>query len=162
MLRAIKAIASGSCIGRVSSSLAIRYPHRLLSTMSVPGQASTCQIVTLPHIPELFDSNFLDVLLPPRTTSAAKVDIPQPENAFMNALNSVAHRKYTENGSPAFKSTQSPTLDAFYNLYPEITKEHINIVLSKAWEEDSNLALRIIWNTRSIHDGKGDKELFYK
>ena len=130
--------------------------------MSAPGQASTCQTVTLPHIPELFDPNFLDVLLPPRTTSHAKVNVPQPENAFMNALNSVAHRKYTQNDSPAFSSTRSPTLDAFFNLDIGMSKEEINIILSKAWEEDSNLALRIIWNTRSIHDGKSDKELFYK
>jgi hypothetical protein len=35
-------------------------------------------------------------------------------------------------------------------------------LLAKAWEEDPSLTLRIIWNTRSIHNGKGDKELFYR
>jgi hypothetical protein len=132
--------------------------------MSTPGAASTSQIVTLPHIPELFDPNFLDVLLPPRFTLDANsnVDVPEPENVFMKALRSVAHRKYTENAAPAFNSTRSHTLDAFYSLSPEMPRESINVVLSKAWKEDPNLALKIIWNTRSIHDGKSDKELFYK
>ncbi|KAI9464967.1 hypothetical protein BJY52DRAFT_1184014 [Lactarius psammicola] len=131
--------------------------------MSVPGAASTSQIVTLPHIPELFDPGFLDTLLPPRPTSdATNVDAPEPENAFMNALKSVAHRKYTQNAAPAFSSTLSHTLDAFQSLSLHMPGERINVVLSKAWEEDPSLALRIIWNTRSIHDGKGDKELFYK
>ena len=132
--------------------------------MSAPGAASTSQIVTLPHIPELFDPDFLDVLLPPRLTPDANsnVDVPEPENAFMSALRSVAHRKYTENAAPAFNSTRSHTLDAFHSLSPEMPKTRINVVLSKAWKEDPNLALKIIWNTRSIHDGKSDKELFYK
>ena len=161
MFRTIKAIASGSCIG-VSSSLTICHSHRLLWTMSALGPASTSQNVTLPHIPELFDPDFLNVLLPPRSTSDTKVDVPQPENALVNALKSVSHRKFTENASPAFNSTLSPTLDAFNSLSFLMTRENINMLLSKAWEEDPNLALRIIWNTRSIHDGKGDKELFYK
>ncbi|KAI9443399.1 hypothetical protein H4582DRAFT_1190106 [Lactarius indigo] len=130
---------------------------------SASGAASTSQIVTLPHIPELFDPDFLDVLLPPRSTpDTMDVDAPEPENTFMNALKSVAHRKYTQNSAPAFNSTLSHTLDAFQSLSLHMPRERINAVLSKAWEEDPGLALRIIWNTRSIHDGKGDKELFYK
>jgi len=38
----------------------------------------------------------------------------------------------------------------------------IDALLAKLWAEDPALTLRVIWNTRSIHDGKGDKELFYK
>ncbi|KAH9166119.1 hypothetical protein EDB89DRAFT_1910956 [Lactarius sanguifluus] len=131
--------------------------------MLASGAASTSQIVTLPHIPELFDPDFLDALLPPRSTpDATDVDALEPENTFMNALKSVAHRKYTQNSAPAFNSTLSHTLDAFQTLSLHMPREKINAVLSKAWEEDPSFALRIIWNTRSIHDGKGDKELFYK
>ena len=132
--------------------------------MSASSAASTSQLVTLPHIPELFDPSFLDVLLPPRFTpdANANVDAPEPMNAFMNALKSVAHRKYTQNAAPAFNSTLSHTLDAFHSLSFHMPREKVNVVLSNAWKEDPNLALRIIWNTRSIHDGKSDKELFYK
>jgi hypothetical protein len=165
MLRTIKGIGVLHGGRQVSSSLAICHPHRFLWTMSTPGSTSTSQIVTLPHIPELFDPDFLNVLLPPRSTPDAGIDmpldVPQPENAMINALKSVAHRKYTQNASPAFSSTLSSTLDAFHSLSSYMPQEKINIVLSKAWEEDPVIALRIIWNTRSIHDGKSDKELFY-
>ena len=164
MLRTIKGI--GVLYGRqVSSSLALCRQHKSIWTMSTPGSASTSQIVTLPHIPELFDPDFLNVLLPPRSTfdDAMPLDVPQqPENALINALKSVAHRKYTQNASPAFSSTLSSTLDAFHSLSTYMSRDKINIVLSKAWDEDPVIALRIIWNMRSIHDGKGDKELFYK
>ncbi|KIJ09162.1 hypothetical protein PAXINDRAFT_87872 [Paxillus involutus ATCC 200175] len=35
-------------------------------------------------------------------------------------------------------------------------------MLENAWAEDPALTLRMIWSARSIHDGKGDKELFYR
>jgi hypothetical protein len=132
--------------------------------MSAPASASTSQIVTLPHIPELFNPNFLDVLLPPRPSLStdANVGASVPKNAFMDALKSVAHHKVTENGAPAFSSTLSGTLDAFQSLSVNMDAPTIDGVLARAWAEDPALTLKIIWNTRSIHDGKGDKELFYR
>ena len=138
--------------------------------MSSPASAvaaSTSQIVTLPQLPELFYPNFLDVLLPPRpvlSTGHNNVGAPVPtgKNAFMDALKSVAHHKITENGAPAFSSTLSSTLDAFQSLSVHMDARTIDSVLARAWAEDPALTLKIIWNTRSIHDGKGDKELFYK
>ncbi|KAI0301089.1 hypothetical protein B0F90DRAFT_1817122 [Multifurca ochricompacta] len=130
--------------------------------MSTPAAASTSQIITIPHIPELFDPDFLNVLLPPHPTTRVNLDKPVSKNTFMTALASVAHHKHTRNAAPAFSSTLSHTLDAFQSLSVQMPTERINAVLSKAWEEDPTLTLRIIWNTRSIHDGKGDKELFYK
>jgi Domain of unknown function (DUF2828) len=128
-----------------------------------PAAASTSQIVTLPHIPELFDPNFLDVLLPPQSVPKNHSDVapPVPKNAFIDALKSVARHKFTQNGAPAFSSTLSSTLDAFQCLSTEMSPARIDALLAKAWEEDPALTLRIIWNARSIHDGKGDKELFY-
>jgi Domain of unknown function (DUF2828) len=135
--------------------------------MSTSVAATTSQIVTLPHIPELFDSNFLDILLPPAPTVDADVvdanaNVPVPTNSFMTALKSVAHRKFTQNAAPAFGSTLCSTLDAFQSLSSQMAITRIHSVLTKAWKDDPALTLRIIWNTRSIHDGKGDKELFYK
>lgn len=134
--------------------------------MSTPPAAATSQVITLPHIPELFDPNFLDVLLPPASGAVPSTDVnadaPVPTNTFMNALKSVAHHKYTQNAAPAFSSTLSSTLDAFQSLSARMPIERINSVLDKAWQEDPALTLRIIWNTRSIHNGRSDKELFYK
>jgi hypothetical protein len=134
--------------------------------MSTPASAaaSTSQIVTLPHIPELFYPNFLDVLLPPRPALSADANVgaPVPKSAFMDALKSVAHHRITENGAPAFSSTLSSTLDAFQSLSVHMDTRTIDGVLARAWAEDPALTLKIIWNTRSIHHGKSDKELFYR
>jgi hypothetical protein len=61
----------------------------------------------------------------------------------------------------AFNSTGSATLDAF-NFLNRWTYEEVNERLEKAWNEDPSMALRLIWNIRSIHDGKSEKELFYR
>ncbi|KAG2065503.1 hypothetical protein BDR04DRAFT_1032578 [Suillus decipiens] len=79
----------------------------------------------------------------------------------MDALRSTAHHKLTENESPAFSSTLSATLDAFNGIRPGVSGSSVDNYLFKAWAEDPALTLRIIWSLRSIHDGKGEKELFY-
>ncbi|KAF7789173.1 hypothetical protein EIP86_000110 [Pleurotus ostreatoroseus] len=132
--------------------------------MSTNAVSSTSQIVTLPHIPELFDPNFLDVLLPqpasaPLLQQNARVE---PKNPMIEALKADANHVYTTNGSPAFASTLSPTLDAFEFLGPASEPRSIAGYLDKAWNEDPSLTLRIIWNIRSIHEGKSDKLLFYR
>lgn len=141
-----------------------------MSTMSIdspPARAAstaTSQVVTLPPIPELFDPNFLDVLIPattqdvPMETTSAEV----AANAMMDALHSTTHQKLTANNAPAFNSTLVSTLDAYLGLRSGITGEKVDRYLENAWAEDPNLTLRIIWSTRSIHDGKGEKELFYR
>ncbi|EPQ55367.1 hypothetical protein GLOTRDRAFT_106062 [Gloeophyllum trabeum ATCC 11539] len=80
----------------------------------------------------------------------------------MDALKSTANQTLTWNGSPAFESTGSAMLDAFQHLNRYASWDIIDSCLSKAWEEDPALTLRLIWNTRSIHDGKSEKELFYQ
>ena len=80
----------------------------------------------------------------------------------MDALKATSHRTLTDNLDAAYSSTGSPTLDAFYSVRPGCFDPELGGVLEKAWAEDPELTLRIIWNSRSIHDGKGDKEVFYQ
>lgn len=126
-----------------------------------PPAAATCQNVTLPVIPELYDANFLDALLPKRDVSM-EPKVEEPHHPMMDALKAFAHRTRTTNLDAAFSSTLSPTLDAFQTLRPGCFNPYLRHILKKAWEEDPELTLRIIWNSRSIHDGKGDKEVFYQ
>lgn len=130
---------------------------------------ATSQRVTLPDIPELYDPNFLDVLLPPADPKMSEPTLMESEkagstlrNAMMDALKTTANRTFTENLAPAYSSTGSPTLDAFQFVKPRVSKPQLNTYLKNAWDEDSSLTLKIIWNHRSIHDGKGDKETFYR
>ncbi|KAJ6561690.1 hypothetical protein B0H19DRAFT_1142314 [Mycena capillaripes] len=118
----------------------------------------------IPVIPELFSPNFLNQLIPPTSTPAQNENpLPAKANPMMDALREFSHRTLTENGAPAYDSTLSPTLDAFQKL----TRYSWGITSGRfwkrcAWAEDPNLTLRIIWNLRSIHDGKSEKEAFYR
>jgi hypothetical protein len=127
----------------------------LASTASSPS--ATNQIVTLPFIPELFLPNYLDTLLRPKK----QVQNVTPKNPMMKALKQIEHQSYTTNLAPAFDSTLSPVLDLFQGLNHFSSTSEIYRYLENAWAEDPELSLRIIWNARSIHEGKGDKAVFY-
>ncbi|KAJ7058183.1 hypothetical protein C8F01DRAFT_990941 [Mycena amicta] len=79
----------------------------------------------------------------------------------MDALSTVSHRTLTDNGASAYNSTLSPTLDAFHKLTRHSSATQIHQLLNEAWAEDPETALKIIWNLRSIHEGKSEKEAFY-
>ncbi|KAH9842443.1 uncharacterized protein C8Q71DRAFT_793946 [Rhodofomes roseus] len=133
--------------------------------MSPPPAATSSQNVTLPVIPELYSPDFLDILLPVKQQIVHEL-VPEPapvaQNPMMDALKATAHRTSTANGAPAYLSTLSPALDAFQALRPSAFGPNIGLYLDAAWAEDPQLTLRIIWQLRSIHDGKGEKEVFYQ
>ncbi|KAK6537242.1 hypothetical protein TWF694_011439 [Orbilia ellipsospora] len=127
----------------------------------------TSQIVTLPHLPELYNPRYLDILLPPRVSSQASASSTKdaasvPSNPMMSALEDTANRTRTENMAPAYRSTGDALLDAFHRPTASDSPEVINRYLAPAWEKDPETALRIIFYLRSIHDGKNDKSLFYR
>jgi len=131
--------------------------------MSLPAALGTSQRVTLPVISELYNPDFLDILVPARDASEPMVEVKdEHQNPMMEALKTSANYTYTANGAQAYSSTLSDTLDAFNMLRPYATGDEIFSSLDKAWKEDPAMSLRIIWNSRSIHDGKGDKEVFYQ
>jgi hypothetical protein len=53
------------------------------------------------------------------------------------------------------------TLDAFQSSYVYTDTATIDAVLVKAWEEDLALNLEDHLEHVELHDGKGDKELFF-
>ncbi|KAK7691516.1 hypothetical protein QCA50_004915 [Cerrena zonata] len=132
--------------------------------MSAPAAIASSQNVTIPAIPELYDANFLDRLVPVSNYEGTEIssNTPKPTNPFMEALKSSSHQVYTTNNARAYDTTSSATLDAFHMLRPFTSGSDIYRCLGKAWEEDPEMTLRMIWNLRSIHDGKGEKELFYQ
>ncbi|KIJ69711.1 hypothetical protein HYDPIDRAFT_184303 [Hydnomerulius pinastri MD-312] len=134
-----------------------------VTTLSLHA-AATSQNVTLPPIPELFNPDFLDLLIPAtQSIPEPKMEMaPEASNAMMDALRNTTHQKLTANGAPAFNTTRIPTLDAFLGLRTGIKGEAVDRFLENAWAEDPDLTLRIIWHTRSIHDGKSEKEFFYR
>ncbi|KAK1236294.1 hypothetical protein PQX77_000455 [Marasmius sp. AFHP31] len=141
------------------------------STSNSPITSS--QRYTLPHIPELYDPNFLDALLPPNSSTlepkTAHLSSTNsnsgdngPRNAMVDALETTTHRAFTQNLAPAFSSTLSPTLDAFNALNKYCYNKELNDSLTRAWKEDAGLTLRLIWQLRSIHEGKSERNAFYR
>ena len=139
-----------------------------MASTSNNNAAASSRPILLPEIAELHNPNFLDILLPASVQSAQnamQVDrepAPTSQNPMMTALKATFNQTFTANLAPAYSSTLSPTLDAFTGLAPYTFGAQVGKYLDSAWKEDSNLTLRLIWNLRSIPDGKGDKELFYR
>lgn len=105
-------------------------------------------------------------------------DAPKPQGQpYADALNSAAemhlrnpaelsskNRALTENLGVTFKSTESPLVDLFHTLDGEWTQEledKLITLLEASWKEDPLACLKLIWNTRSIHLGKGNRHVFY-
>ncbi|KAF9525012.1 hypothetical protein CPB83DRAFT_860409 [Crepidotus variabilis] len=128
---------------------------------STSARASS-RSVSLPVVPELLNPNFLDALLPAKPTTPKDLTEVSSSNPMMEALKASSQRTLTANGAAAFSGTDSPTVDAFSSLSQYTSPPDLHRQLEKAWVEDANLTLRIIWNLRSIHDGKGEKEAFYR
>ena len=101
--------------------------------------AATSQNVTIPFIPELYNPNFLDALLPVDPHAGpAKVE-PELRHPMIDALKASrepSHLAFTENGSPAYASTLSPTLNAFQSLKPYVSGSNISYLFEKSWNED--------------------------
>ncbi|KAH8103615.1 hypothetical protein BXZ70DRAFT_742949 [Cristinia sonorae] len=129
------------------------------------ASALTNQKVVIPLIPELTNPNFLDILIPIPATSDVKKSVaatsPAPANPLMAALAGTAHQVLTQNGAEAYDSTLDPVLDVFYQLKKDCNETEMRGKLQKAWDQDPVNTLKVIWNARSIHDGKGEKEVFY-
>lgn len=125
----------------------------------------TSQIVTIPYIPDLTNPGFLDVLLPAKDDKMYSVAIAKdevPQNEMMAALHKTKHQAVTDNGAMAYHSTGSSLLDAFQGLTRKTFGVSVDNYLEAAWKEDPALTLKIIWSLRSIHNGKGEREIFYR
>lgn len=139
-----------------------------MASTSNNNAAASSRPILLPEIAELHNPNFLDILLPAPARSAQnamQVDreaASTSHNPMMDALKATSNQTFTANLAPAYSSTLSPTLDAFTGLAPYTFGAQVGKYLDSAWKEDSDLTLRLIWNLRSVPDGKGDKELFYR
>jgi len=69
---------------------------------------------------------------------------------------------YTQNMAHAFASTGSPTVDAFNGLSQATDPADFEPLLRSSWQEDPLLTVKLIFNLRSIHEGKSDREAFYR
>lgn len=103
-------------------------------------------------------------------SSSFPVEMPAPGSSFMDALLSQAvpsldkhdNKMLTENGDLAFRSSGNGLVDLFFELEDVVSGARLKEVLANAWAENPDATLRIIWNARSIHLGKGSRNTFYR
>jgi hypothetical protein len=110
------------------------------------------------------------ITLPPKDSPAHPFMSALHEEAQNPALQSIPtsgelnadNKMLTENAAVAYRSTNSALVDLFGELEKVISGPHLLELLEAAWKEDANATLKIVWNARSIHLGKGEKDLFYR
>ncbi|KMP05697.1 hypothetical protein CIRG_05378 [Coccidioides immitis RMSCC 2394] len=74
------------------------------------------------------------------------------------------NRALTDNFGVTFASTESSLVDLFHSLdgeWTETKQKELESLLDSSWKENSLACLKIIWNARSIHLGKGNRHIFY-
>ncbi|KAK9802304.1 hypothetical protein SCARD494_00237 [Seiridium cardinale] len=62
----------------------------------------------------------------------------------------------TENGDVAYSTSGNALVNLFSELETVVSSDRLKLLLDVAWKEDPDATLRLIWNCRSIHLGKGD------
>ena len=138
------------------------------TTPSASSPRDSKRDVTVPFLLELQDPNFLDRLLPPpaKVPSAKPTVDAQPVQGakFMAAMTKVSNRKRTTNHASGFASTLDPTLDAFDGLSQQTNWNDIKplTALRRSYEHDPLTTVKLIFNLRSIHEGKSEREGFYR
>ncbi|KAM3422107.1 hypothetical protein BST61_g2481 [Cercospora zeina] len=95
-----------------------------------------------------------------------------PQSAFMDSLllnkrlvpsfDDHDDKMLTENADVAYSKSGSALVDLFYELEQSISASALQARLEKAWAEDADATLKIIWNARSIHLGKSNRNAFYR
>ncbi|QDS77054.1 hypothetical protein FKW77_006939 [Venturia effusa] len=68
----------------------------------------------------------------------------------------------TDNGDVALVSTKNPLVDLFFELKDSFSSNKIEQTLAKAWIHDPLSSLKVIFNARSIHLGKGTRPAAYR
>ena len=87
---------------------------------------------------------------------------PLSQHEVTVAAMAADNRMFTENQGIAHVSTTSALLDLFSELERTVSGERLQALLAAAWMENPLATLKIIWNARSIHLGKGEQESFYR
>ncbi|KAL2208436.1 hypothetical protein CC79DRAFT_1304723 [Sarocladium strictum] len=101
----------------------------------------------------------------------------ETKNTFLDLLHQYDERKsqqnnrsaqnmenktFTTNGDLTNASTLNPLVDLFAELEDTVSGPRLQDLLRAAWEADSLMTLKIIFNARSIHLGKSSRVTFYR
>ena len=81
---------------------------------------------------------------------------------MLNHLKNNTNSTYTENGALAFKTTKSPLLDFFAMGGASRERSYLDKVkmFTRAFGEDSLLAMKALFYFRDVREGQGEREIF--
>ena len=81
---------------------------------------------------------------------------------MLNELKKENNRTRTENGAAAFRSTDSFCLDlfSFAGTFRYASSERIQDAFTRAYAEDPDLAMKILFYARDVREGLGEKRFF--
>ena len=82
--------------------------------------------------------------------------------SMLESLRQMATRTHTENGAATLTTTQSHCLDLFSTVGALRSAEDREIVsrFARAWAEDRDLAVRILFYARDVRGGLGERRVF--
>ena len=81
---------------------------------------------------------------------------------FLDALKQEANKTRTENGAMTWRSSDSHILDLFASIGALRSADDEDILrrFIKAWTEDRNIAMKILFYARDIRGGLGERRVF--
>ena len=81
---------------------------------------------------------------------------------MLEMLKNETNYTFTENGALTYKSTLSHCLDLFATIgaLRNANEERIIDIFQKAYAEDSDLAMKILFFARDIRGGLGERKVF--
>lgn len=81
---------------------------------------------------------------------------------FLKALKEKSNITYTENGAVTYKSTESECLDLFYQAgaLRNASEKTIQNIVQRAFIENSNFTMKILFYARDIRGGLGERRFF--
>lgn len=99
---------------------------------------------------------------PATVKASAFMDGLLADKAAVPTLDSRDGKMLTENSDVAFRTSGEPLVDLFFELEEVVSGDRLQHLLERAWKDDSDATLKIIWNARSIHIGKSSRNVFYR
>ena len=83
-------------------------------------------------------------------------------NNFLNSIKNELNQKFSENGSPCYKSTLNEVLDmfAFGGAYRQRSDADVIELFNKALIRDESLAMKCLFWIRDVRGGAGERRFF--